>query len=85
MSKMISHNMYLVQDDNYNYPIYLNTYACIYIKVYFIQLKIMILTQYPYMIITYRIQGVKASLFCTNGELQNSCEHCGGHAVKITM
>ena len=40
---------------------------------------------YLYMIITYRIQGVKASLFCTNGELQNSCEHCGGHAVKIIM
>ena len=36
-------------------------------------------------IITYRMQGVKASLFCTNGELQNSREHCGGHAVKVTI
>ena len=81
---MVSHNMYLVQDDNYNYPIYLNTYACIYTKVLYTTLN-NCLCVYPYIIITYRIQGVKASLFCTNGELQNSFEHCGGHAVKITM
>ena len=31
----------------------------------------------------YRMQGIGASLFCTNGELQNSCEHCGRHAEKV--
>ena len=28
-------------------------------------------------------QGIRASPFCTDGELQNSYEHCGGHAEKV--
>ena len=42
-----------------------------------------IATYYSYMYIPYRMQGIRASLFCTNGELQNSYEHCGGHAEKV--